>query len=322
MAHSQDEKKRLAGLNLPLDEPMRGRLERWMVQTGWNDADVADAITKADGCSYSRAAVNLYRLGRYPGGENPANTLALRAALLALMDANPTALERQARGTLYHTESYRKARPTFYKALDKGWAYCWDGGPGTQKTHLLLSLCREVEAAEAGKNGHGRAVLYVRCRPRMSRRDLLTEISLAAGIVARGYIGQMVRKLRHFFSSRRVLLVLDEGQQLDNTALETIRELLDEPPYFGLILAGSHDLQRKFQQLELEQWHSRLQNVIELQGLTRDELRMIWEKEVGPISEKKLTELEGYCRVRDVRKRDTWYISARRLFFAIEQRKA
>jgi type II secretory pathway predicted ATPase ExeA len=322
MAHSQDEKARLARLKLPGDEAVRGRFERWMAQTGWNDADVADAITKADGCSYSRAAVNLYRLGRYPGAENPANTLALRAALLALMDANPTALERQARGTLYHTESYRKFRAAGYKAMERGWAYCIDGAPGTQKSYLSLSLCRELEATEAGKNGHGRAALYVRCRPRMSRRDLLTEISLAAGIVARGYIGQMVRKLRHFFAARRVLLILDEGQQLDNAALETVRELLDEPPYFGLLLVGSHDLQRKFQQLELEQWHSRLQNVIELQGLTEAELRTIWEREVGPISERKFKELVGFCRVRDVRKRDTWYLSARRLFFAIEQAKA
>lgn len=322
MALSLDEKQRLATLKLPPDNEVRARLDRWAAQTGWNDSDIADQLARADGRGYSRASVNLYRLGRYPGAENPANTLALRAALTELMERNPSALERRARGQTYRTESYQKVSRAFHKALDRGWAYCIDGAPGTQKTHLLLALCDELAASEAGKNGRARRAIYVRCRPRMSRRDLLMEISLAAGIVPRGYIGQMIRKVRHHFAARRALLILDEGQQLDHAGLETMRELLDEPPYFGLLLAGSHNLKRKFFELDLEQWFSRLQNTIELAGLTEAEVEKIWTREVGPLGERKLKQLVEHCRVKDGRKGGETYLSARRLFFAIAQAQA
>ncbi|MBZ5697900.1 MAG: ATP-binding protein [Acidobacteriia bacterium] len=321
MALSLDDKTRLAELKLPDDVAVRARLERWMIQTGWNDADIADAIPKADGRSYARSSVNLYRRGCYPGTKKGDETRAIRAALVELMDANPTALERHMQGKTYRTESYRKVRRAFFKALDRGWAYCVDGPPGTQKTRLLLSLCAELEASDAEKNGRARRALYVYCRPRMSRRDLLTEISMEAGIMPRGFIGERIRKLRHYFAARRVLLIIDEGQHLDDDGLETVRELLDQPPYFGLLFAGTHNLRRKFEQLELEQWRSRLQKFIELEGLSEDELREIWVSEVGSLTEKKVKELANYCRVRDYRKRDTSYLSARNLFFAIEQEK-
>jgi type II secretory pathway predicted ATPase ExeA len=217
-------------------------------------------------------------------------------------------------GETYQTESFVKVRRAFSRARTYGYAYCIDGPPGTQKTFSLKSLCAETQNAD----GDSRRAIYVRCRTRMSRRDLLTEISTASGIPARGCIGAMIRKLRHYFSDHRVVLVIDEGQQLDNDALETLRELLDEPPHFGLLFAGSHDLHRKFVQIRLEQWRSRLQTIIELRGLTEEEVRTIWTKEVGPLSEKKFKELVERCRVLDCRRRDATYLSARNLFFAIE----
>ena len=325
MALALENKARLARMKLPTDAVVRPRLERWLVQTGRTDADVAGMIAKPDGCSYSRAAVNLYRLGRYPGAENEANTRAIRAALVELLDANPTVMERRQSGETHDTEARRKVHRAFRNALQHAWAYRIDGAPGTQKTHLLLSECAELEAEESGKNGRARRALYVRCRPRMSRRDLLAEISLAAGIFARGEIGQMIRRVRHHFFSRgaRTLLVLDEAQQLDNYGLETLREFMDEPPYFGLLLAGSHDLGHRF--LQLEQWDSRIENTVTLTGPTAEELRKIWTKEVGPLNEKGFKMLEAFCRVRDRRKSkdapDAFYFSARKLFFAIKQKR-
>lgn len=315
-------KDQLAGLNLPDEALVRGRFARWQAATGWTDSDVADAITRADGRPYSRTSVNQFRTGTY-GSNHPteANSLALRAALVSLMDSKPAHNERLVEGTTYPTESAKKVRPASFNALKRGWAYCIDGGPGTQKTRLLLSLCAEVAAAEAGKNGSARRVLYVRCRPRMSRLDLLTELLLEAGMVGRGKIGQMLRKVRHAFTGRRVLLVLDEAQHLDTSALDTIRELLDEPPYFGLIFAGSHDLKARFHQLELEQLRSRTQRFIELEGLSDAELREIWTEEIGPLSEKRAAKLASYCTVRDYRKGGATYLSARQLFFAIEQHR-
>jgi hypothetical protein len=44
-------------------------------------------------------------------------------------------------------------------------------------------------------------------------------------------------------SQRKVLLVFDEAQHLSIACLETIRELLDQPPHCGLLFAGTHELE-------------------------------------------------------------------------------
>jgi hypothetical protein len=327
MALSTEHKARLNALHLPDDACVRMRLERWMGETGWDDFDIADAVKKPSGDHYKRSSVALYRHGLLPDGDNPANTLAMRAALVALMDANPSVLERSLKGETYHTDSYHKLSRAFSKALNRGWVYCIDGSPGTQKTRLLLALRAETQKAEANNNGQEGRVLYVYCRQRMSRMDLLKEILLSANLAPRGRLGKMIRKVRHHFCTRRVLLILDEAHHLDNDALETVRELVDEPPHFGLLFAGSHDIKRKFHELKLEQWRSRVQKFIALEGLREEEVRDIWEKEIGAINEKEFRELLKYCRVKDGRTRRLGeapreYLSARQLFFAIDQAKA
>ena len=324
MPLTQELKTQLAALHLPGDGVVRERLMRWMAQTGWSDGEVADNITRADGKEYSRASVNQFRNGSY-GAHHQAdgNTLALRAALVSLMDSNPTINERRIEGRTYHTESYKKVRRAFRNALDRGWGYCIDGAPGTQKTRLFLALAAEVETEDAGKNGHARRVLYVRCRPRMSRSDLLAEVLIAGGMLpGRTRIGQTMRRLRHGFVMRRALLVLDEAQDLDDSALNTVRELLDEPPYFGLIFAGTHDLKARFNLLENERLRSRQRNFIELGGLTKDEVKEIWNSEIGPLAAEKFEKLVGYCTVRDHRRPGRTYLSARQLFFAIDIEKS
>jgi type II secretory pathway predicted ATPase ExeA len=323
MALSVHMKEQLAALKLPGDGIVRERLARWMAQTGWNDQDVADRIARIDGRAYARATVNQFRNGRYCS-HHPAegNDRALVAALVSLMDANPTINERILDGKTYPTESYKKLRRAFRNALDRGWSYCVDGASGTQKTRVLLALAAEIEAEDASKNGSGRRVLYVRCRPKMSRMDLLTEILVSGGMPGRRmYIGQSLRRLRHNFASRRVLLVLDEAQDLDDAALNTVRELLDEPPYFGLIFAGTHDLKARFNLLENERLRSRQRKFIELEGLTGDEVKEIWESEIGRLSAERFTKLSEFCTVVDYRRQGRTYLSARQLFFAIDGQK-
>jgi type II secretory pathway predicted ATPase ExeA len=135
-------------------------------------------------------------------------------------------------------------------------------------------------------------------------------------------IGQLVRRIRFHYIRRRVLLILDEAQHLDNDALETVRELLDEPPYFGMLFAGSHQIQQKFVQLEMEQWRSRLQSIVTLDGLNEAEIEEIATGELGKLTQAKIQELKKYCRVQDYRQRNRFYYSARNLFFALDQIKA
>ena len=52
--------------------------------------------------------------------------------------------------------------------------------------------------------------------------------------------------LRFDVSQRKVLLVFDEAQHLSIECLETIRELLDQPPHCGLLFAGTRKLEEIF----------------------------------------------------------------------------
>jgi DNA transposition AAA+ family ATPase len=94
----------------------------------------------------------------------------------------------------------------------------------------------------------------------MTATQLLKEIAMAAGVASQGDSRRVLRALRRAFSGRAVLLVIDEAQQLNIAALEAVRELLDEPPHCGLLILGSHELERKFtaNAIELEQWNSRI----------------------------------------------------------------
>jgi type II secretory pathway predicted ATPase ExeA len=298
------------------DRRVRTRLEAWMAATGATDLDVAEHT------GYKRATINLYRNGRYceHKGNEADNSVALRAALTSMMDAEPVSAEIAQGGVTYDTETYRKVRRAFHRALDQGWAYIIDGPPGTQKSYTVQALRDEVRRADAAMNGHGRRVLYVCCRPQMSRRDLLIEICLEAGIPARGDIGQMVRKIRHAMEGRRALLIVDEAQWMDVVLLDTLRiELLDRKPYIGIIFAGSHDIQERINDPKMEQWRRRIQRTLELEGLQETEAREIVVRELGPLDEERIRKLIEHSRARDYRKRGSTYLSAGNLFYAIKQ---
>ena len=65
-------------------------------------------------------------------------------------------------------------------------------------------------------------------------------------------------------------MVFDEAQHLSIACLETLRELLDQPPHCGLLFAGTHELEEIFtrQALELEQWRSRFHAGQALPGIS------------------------------------------------------
>jgi DNA transposition AAA+ family ATPase len=138
----------------------------------------------------------------------------------------------------------------------------------------------------------------------------------------------VVRALRRAFAGRTVLIVIDEAQQLSIPALETVRELLDEPPHCGLLVLGSHELRREFtiNAVELEQWNSRIAGFGTLDGLSEAEAREILADAFGKLPENAVRETLKDCQAshlsRDGRRRSERYISARRLFNAIEDTQA
>jgi len=177
-------------------------------------------------------------------------------------------------------------------------------------------------AAEINASGEGRAV-YVYARVDHAPAAFLTEACTEAGIPNRGNIGQLMRKLRFFLGSQKALLIIDEAQHLPFTTLEILRQLLDTPPFFGVMLAGSHDLSVRLRNWQMEQWRSRLRRSHLLVGLSEDEARHILMSELGRLSKSDVADAIQGASVEAVRNSKPFhYISARNLFFAIEDARA
>src|SRR5664280_909943 len=121
-------------------------------------------------------------------------------------------------------------------------------------------------------------------------------------------------------------LVFDEAQHLSIECLETLRELLDQPPHCGLLFAGTHELEAIFtrQALELEQWRSRFHAGQALPGISEEEAATIVHSELGlGLSQRKIQRLISKSRITDLRNGGQHsYVSARRLFWVIRELQA
>jgi type II secretory pathway predicted ATPase ExeA len=141
-----------------------------------------------------------------------------------------------------------------------------------------------------------------------------------------GTVDRILRNLRFDLSQRKVLLVFDEAQHLSIACLETIRELLDQPPHCGLLFAGTHELEAIFtrQALELEQWRSRFHAGQALPGISEEEAATIVHSELGlGLSQRKIQKLIAKSRITDLRNGGQHsYVSARRLFWVIRELQA
>ena len=147
-----------------------------------------------------------------------------------------------------------------------------------------------------------------------------------AGLVDRVRSDKGKSRLRFDLSQRKVLLVFDEAQHLSIECLETLRELLDQPPHCGLLFAGTHELEEIFtrQALELEQWRSRFHAGQALPGISEQEAADIVHSELGlGLPQRKIQKLISKSRITDLRNGGQHsYVSARRLFWVIRELQA
>jgi type II secretory pathway predicted ATPase ExeA len=217
-------------------------------------------------------------------------------------------------------------RQYFYEALDHGRAYYLYGAPGTQKTYVLQHLIAELNRSEIAKNGEGRRAYYVYVRQGIRSLDLMKRVAESCGAMGMGTVDRILRNLRFDLGQRKVLLVFDEAQHLSIECLETLRELLDQPPHCGLLFAGTHELEAIFtrQALELEQWRSRFHAGQALPGISEEEAAAIVHSELGlGLSQRKIQKLISKSRITDLRHGGQHsYVSARRLFWVIRELQA
>jgi len=321
MALSSVQRKELLARNLPQSREVRRILTEYLQRTTLHPDDFAKRI------GYAGITLRMFLAGKYHS--IAASDRQICAAIIDFIESHPagTSAVPGCEGKLYATEDVKLIREFFYKALDNRQAYYVHGDPGSQKTFTALSLVEELNRNELCKNGHGRRAYMVYCRQGIRPVDLLKRVAEACGSITNGSADRIIRNLRFDFRARKVVIVFDEAQHLDVDCLETIRELLDMPPHFGLLFLGSHELQKTFQRLDLEQLASRMRKGADLPGISEEEAKSIIGHELPKLSGKAASVLIESSYVKSLRKRakkdDTEttavsYISARKLFGAID----
>lgn len=317
MALSARRKAALQHMTLPSDEDMQHRIRDFMLRAGMNQVEFAQQI------GYGVSSIGIFLGGHY-GKTHAAesNTLAIRAAAKEYMDLHDVSHQVVLKGRHHETSSFLEARRAALNALARGTAYVIDGPPGTEKTWSLRQIEREINDRKLGR------AIYVYARVSHSPLSFLRECCASAGIPSAGTIDMVLRKLRFFLAGGRTLLMIDEGQHLDHEGLEVLRQLLDLPPYFGVLLAGSHDLTQRLSHWQMEQWRSRLRKTLYFTGPSQVEARAILRAELGAMSDADCDETISSCRATAQRvenvngkavNKSFSYISARDLFGAIER---
>jgi DNA transposition AAA+ family ATPase len=265
----------------------------YMERKGLRQKDFASRI------GYSVQALRFFLAG--PGKYAAVNgdEQGLAAAIMKLIgaaDDDGSALD----GPLFETHNYKLIKQHFSEALDAGCACYFRGAPGSQKTFVLRYLSSELNRAEASKNGHGRRAFYVRCRYGITPRELMTRVAITVGILAAGSTERILQNLKFHLRSRHCLIIFDEAQGLSFACLEIVRELLDELPLCGILFAGSHELEQRFMQLNMQQWHSRIRKGTALPGVQEAEAQSIIRTLLGDVSAKAATTLISGSYDKDI----------------------
>ncbi len=315
MALSYVVRQQLQAANLPEADEVRLQLMDYLARTGMTPPDFAHHI------NYARETLYLFLNGRY--SKVSSNDRNIRAAIRDFIATHPIAVPVVSSGKLYETENVHLLRKYFYEALDHSRAYYVYGAPGTQKTYVLQHMIAELNRSEIAKNGAGRRAYYIYVRQGIRSLDLMKRVAESCGAIGLGTVDRILRNLRFDLSQRKVLLVFDEAQHLSIECLETLRELLDQPPHCGLLFAGTHELEAIFtrQALELEQWRSRFHAGQALPGISEEEAADIVHSELGlELSQRKIQKLIAKSRITDLRNGGQHaYVSARRLFWVIRE---
>ena len=221
-------------------------------------------------------------------------------------------------------------RKTFQQLLQRPVAMMIYAPPGSQKSFVLEHLVAELNREESTKPQPTQAAFYFYAMAQMSVSQVMKAVAVACGASAAGDRLRIARNLAHDFQGRRVLLVIDEAQHLSIPCFEMLRFLLDRPPHFSLLFAGSHDLKQFFDRFSatLEQYNSRIVDKVRLPGVKEDEAEGIIIREIGELlkastpdgSRKRIRALIAGSTVKDGFE-NRRYINVRTLTNALEQIK-
>jgi type II secretory pathway predicted ATPase ExeA/outer membrane protein OmpA-like peptidoglycan-associated protein len=176
---------------------------------------------------------------------------------------------------LFHSETHREALASLINGIDCEFGFqVLVAQPGMGKTTLLFNfLERFRDAAHT-------AFLF---QPQLEPHELLQSLLLELGVVSDD---KSVRKLSEQINQvvshaaqehKRVIVVVDEAQNLDFAVLETLRQLSNfetaRAKLMQIVLAGQPELVKKLAAPEQEQLRQRISTIGRLSPLTYNETR-------------------------------------------------
>jgi general secretion pathway protein A len=174
---------------------------------------------------------------------------------------------------LYASESHREALASLsYGIRSRRGFMSLIAKPGMGKTTILFQLLRQLE-------GSARTVFLFQtlCSPKELLRDLLRDL----GVVEDGSdAGRMQEQLNRVLTAearqgRRVVVVIDEAQNLEDSALELLRMLSNfettDYKLMQIILSGQPQLGEKLASPQLQQLRQRMAILARLRPFTPEE---------------------------------------------------
>ena len=147
------------------------------------------------------------------------------------------------------------------------------GEVGSGKTTILRALLGQLDDSK-----HRSALIF---NPRLSADELLRTINREFGIKSTGTIDELMHALNQFLlqehaSSRTVVLVIDESQNLDPLVLEQIRMIsnleTDTDKLIQIVLAGQPELGKMLESENLRQLNQRIKVRFHLPPLDFDDM--------------------------------------------------
>ncbi len=269
---------------------------------------------------YSATALRAFLNDRYHEQRGTTSDLLIREALETYLRTNALAADTHAQAKLYETENVLQMREWFTRCQQHGYMTVIYGPPGSQKTFVAERLVADFNRAELDRKGSSDRAYMVRCSIGIRPCDLMAKICRELGLPRVATLQRCLTSIRLALRNRRVLLVIDECQLAGIPALEALRELHDSDGV-GLLLLGSHALRQFFdtRAAELEQFNSRIEDMVELTGVTEASARTIMAAELPDLSRAVAESAIGDAFVPDIysRVKGKKYCSVRRLFKSI-----
>ena len=175
---------------------------------------------------------------------------------------------------LFESRTHREALASLITGIECGTGFqALIAPPGMGKTTLLFNVLERFH-----DTARTAFLFQTQCNSREFLQYLLSELGVEAAdrdlVKMHEALNQVLTE--EGLAHRRVIVIIDEAQNLDNSVLETVRLLSDfetkREKLMQIIISGQPELAKKLASPELEQLHQRLQVITRLTPLTQDEI--------------------------------------------------